>query len=134
MKFKALIDGVHYDPKKGLVKIQLIANRVSLDELTTLGPDDESIQVTLESEQTKLDVSPLEPGPITLEGEEAAAKLKEAADRLREGNIDGGPPEEREPEKRPYLKEADPDDVPEDEGPQDDESIDGDMKAEYEDG
>lgn len=52
LTFRALIDGVHYDPKKGLVKIQLIANHVSLDKLTSLGPQDESIQVTLESLQT----------------------------------------------------------------------------------
>lgn len=121
MKFQALIDGVHYDPKKGLVKIQLIANRVSLDELTTLGPDNESIQVTFESEQTKLDVSPLEPGPITLEGEEAAVKLKEAAERLREGNVDGDEMEEvDEIEESPIMTEfptpkADLDDIPEDE-------------------
>jgi hypothetical protein len=110
MKFKALIDGVHFDPKKGAVKIVLVgASHVSLDELTTLSPKDETIQVTLESEQTKIKVFPLtptgvavEPGsreekeleegrnptgandPITLD-EEAAAKLKEAADRLRQG-------------------------------------------------
>ena len=79
MKFKALIDGVHFDPKKGAVRIVLVgASHVSLDELTTLSPKDETIQVTFESEQTKL--------------------------------------EEREPEKLPYLKEADPDDVPDDEG------------------
>lgn len=89
--FHALIDGVHFDPKKGSVKIQLIgASHVSLDELTTLSPKDESIQVTLESEQTKLDVSPLElelRDPITI-NEEAAVKLKEAAERLREGGED----------------------------------------------
>ena len=120
MKFKALIDGVHFDPKKGSVKIVLVgASHVSLDELTTLSPKDETIQVTLESEQTKIEVFPLaptgvavEPGSreereleegriispdfptgadvsITLKGEEAAAKLKEAADRLREGDVEG---------------------------------------------
>ena len=53
--FKALIDGVHFDPKKGTVKIQLIAaSHVSIDKLTTLGPRDESVQVTLESAQTKI--------------------------------------------------------------------------------
>ena len=79
MKFEALIDGVHFDPKKGSVKIVLVgASHVSLDELTTLSPKDQTIRVTLESEQTKLEV--------------------------------------REPEKQPYLKEAAPDDVPDDEG------------------
>jgi predicted aconitase len=99
MKFKALIDGVHFDPKKGTVKIVLIgASHVSLDELTTIAPKDESILVTLESEQTKIEVfSLLEPGsleerdvglPIRLEGEEAAERLKDAAERLREGDVD----------------------------------------------
>ena len=79
MKFKALINGVHFDQEKGTVEIALIATSyVSIDELVTIGQKDETIQVILESEQTKL--------------------------------------EEREPEKRPYLKEADPDDVPDDEG------------------
>jgi hypothetical protein len=41
MKFKALIDGVHFDAKKGSVKIVLVgASHVSLDELTTLSPKD----------------------------------------------------------------------------------------------
>jgi hypothetical protein len=68
MKFKALIDGVHFDAKKGSVKIVLVgASHVSLDELTTLSPKDDS---------------------ITLD-EDAVAKLEEAADRLREGDVDG---------------------------------------------
>ena len=91
MKFKALIDGVRFDPKKGSVKISLIAtSHASLDELTTLSPKDESIQVTFESEQTKIEVFPLAPNvgdPITL-SEEAAANLKKAAERLREGDAD----------------------------------------------
>lgn len=62
LTFKAIIDGVHIDPKKGTVKIQLVAtSSVSLDKLTTLSPKDESIHVTLESEQTKIDVFPLTP-------------------------------------------------------------------------
>lgn len=110
MKFKALIDGVHFDPKKGAVKIVLIgASYVSLDELTTLSPKDETILVTLEREQTKIEVFPLTPTGVAVEhgsreekeleegrsptgandstplDEEAAAKLKEAADRLRQG-------------------------------------------------
>ena len=53
--FKALIDGVHFDPKKGAVKIQLIATSyVSMDKLTSLGPADESVRITLESAQTKI--------------------------------------------------------------------------------
>jgi len=118
MKFEALIDSVHFDKKKGAVKIVLVgASHVSLDELTTLSPKDETIQVTLESEQTRIEVFPLrpngvaiEPGsreerelgaPITL-GEEEAVKLKEAADQLRAGTEVDSPLEEREPEKRPY--------------------------------
>lgn len=92
MKFQAFIDGIHFDPKKGAVKIVLIgASHVSLDELTTLSPKDEPIQVTLKSEQTKLDATPLEldlRDPIII-GEEAAVKLKAAADRLKEGDVDG---------------------------------------------
>jgi hypothetical protein len=94
MKFKALIDGVHFDPKKGAVKIVLIgASHVSLDELTTIAPKDESILVTLESEQTKIGVI-FNHGTIEMEenaglqitlDEEAAERLKDAAERLREG-------------------------------------------------
>lgn len=87
MKFKALIDGVHFDPKKGAVKIALVAaSHVSLDELTTLSPNDEPVLVTLESKQTKIEVFPLVPDDgdsITLD-EEAAAKLRAAAEQLEE--------------------------------------------------
>lgn len=91
MKFEALIDGVHFDAKKGSVKIVLVgASHVSLDELTTLSPKDETIQVTLESEQRKIGVfTQNSKDSITLEGEDAVAKLKEAADRLREDDVDG---------------------------------------------
>ena len=83
MKFAATIDSVHYDSKKGAVKIALIAtSHMSLDELTTLSPSDEPIQVTLESEQAKIGVFT----PNAIIDEEAAVKLKEAADRLREGS------------------------------------------------
>ena len=62
LTFKALIDGVHFDPKKGAVKIQLIAtSHVSMDKLTSLGPADESVRITLESAQTKITASPLVP-------------------------------------------------------------------------
>lgn len=106
MKFKALIDGVHFDPKKGTVKIALVAtlHDVSLDELATIGPKDESIRVALESEQTRIEASPLTPygralepdsreerelgAPITL-SEEEAVKFKEAADRLEECDEEG---------------------------------------------
>ena len=55
LTFKALIDGVHFDPKKGAVKIQLIAtSHVSMDGLTSLGPADESVRITLEGAQTKI--------------------------------------------------------------------------------
>ena len=64
--FKALIDGVHFDPKKGTVKIQLVvSSHVSIDKLTTLGPGDETVRVTLDSPQTKIeDVGlPIKIGP-----------------------------------------------------------------------
>ncbi len=123
MKFKAFIDGVHFDPKKGTVKISLVATShdVSLDELTTLSPKDESIHVTLESEQTKLKYEPKPGNAITID-EETAGKLKEAADRLEEGNLAGSPLEERAPEKRPYH---DPDDIPLDGVPVDEEDKGG---------
>lgn len=57
LTFKALIDSVHFDPKKGSVKIQLIgASHISLDKLTTLAPKDDPVSVTLESDQTKIGV------------------------------------------------------------------------------
>lgn len=78
--FKALIDGVHFDPKKGTVKIPLVATSyVSMDKLVTLGPQDESVRVTLESEQTEIESFPLVPPTL---GEEEADKRKEAAERL----------------------------------------------------
>ena len=84
MKFEALVDGIRVDPKKGSVKIALIVDsHVSLDELTSLSTKDETIHVTLESEQTKIEVFPPSPNVgdlITLEDEEAAAELKEAAE------------------------------------------------------
>lgn len=107
MKFKALINGVHYDPKKGSVKIVLVgASHVSPDELTTLSPNDETIRVTLESEQTKLDDT-LTPYGVALEP---------------------GSREEREAKKRSYH---DPDDVPPDGLPVD-EGEEGDSKHESE--
>lgn len=92
LTFKALIGAVHIDPKKGTVKIQLEATSyVSLDELTTLGPREESIRITLESEQTRIEVHPLVPtegGIATSEAmgidEEGAEWLKKAADKLEE--------------------------------------------------
>ena len=92
LTFKALIGAVHVDPKKGTVKIQLEATSyVSLDELTTLGPRDESVQITLESEQTRIDVFPLVPTegePATPDAvgidEEEAEWLKKAVDKLEE--------------------------------------------------
>lgn len=86
MKFEAIIDDIHFNPKKGSVKISLVvASHVSLDELTTLSPSDEPVQVTLESEQAMIGVFTLSPkDPITLD-EEAAERLKDAAERLREG-------------------------------------------------
>jgi hypothetical protein len=91
LTFKAVIGGVHFDPKKGTVKIQLEATSyVSLDELTTLGPQDESIRITLESEQTRIDEhphAPTEGDPATPDAvgidEEGAERLKKAAEELR---------------------------------------------------
>lgn len=82
MKFEAIIDDIHFNPKKGAVKIVLIAtSHVSLDDLTTLSPKDESVQVTLESEQTKIGVFT----PNAIIDEEAAERLKEASERLKAG-------------------------------------------------
>jgi len=88
--FNAFIDGVHFDPKKAIVKIQLIAgSRISIDKLTTLGPGDETVRVTLESAQTILDVEQ----PTSLAGEEGGEeedvgtklidRLEDAAKYLR---------------------------------------------------
>jgi hypothetical protein len=78
--FKALINDIHYDPKKGTLKIQLIAaNYVSLDKLATLGPQDENVQVTLESAQTRI----ADEGDHSVLGEESIAKLKAAAEKLK---------------------------------------------------
>lgn len=104
LTFKAIIGSVHFDPKKGIVKIQLEAtSHVSLDELTSLGPHDESIRVRLESEQTRID--PTGPiiidGPITID-EEGAKRLREAARLLRDdADIDKG----EEPEKKEIWPE-----------------------------
>lgn len=78
LTFKAVIGGVHIDPKKGIVKIQLEATSyVPLDELTSLGPHDESIRVKFESEETRIGkLGPLD--PITID-DEAAKNLKEFA-------------------------------------------------------
>ena len=68
--FKALIDGVHFDPKKGTVKIQLIAqSHVSIDKLTTLGPGDETVRVTLDSAQTKIEDVGVRIGPPQVTGD-----------------------------------------------------------------
>ena len=71
----------------------IATSHVSLDELTTLSPKDESIHVTLESEQTKIGI--FTPNAIIDE---------EAAERLREGD-----PEDP-------TKEVDPDFVHDGEG------------------
>ena len=95
LTFKALIDGVHFDPKKGAVKIQLIAtSHVSMDGLTSLGPADESVRITLESAQTKIEVFPLVPEAegdkielnqkVTLGGGKSEEWLKEAAEKIAE--------------------------------------------------
>ena len=103
LTFKALIDGVHFDPKKGALKIQLIAtSHVSMDELTSLGPADESVRITLEGAQTKIDVFPLVPGA------EAAPEEEKDEDRIvtpefplskAEGDKDEGEEEEEEEEE-----------------------------------
>ena len=95
LTFKALIDGVHFDPKKGALKIQLIAtSHVSMDELTSLGPADESVKITLEGAQTNINVFPLVPEAeedkielnqkVTLEGGKSEKWLKEAAEKIAE--------------------------------------------------
>lgn len=103
LTFKAVIGGVHFDPKKGIAKIQLEATSyVSLDALTTLQPQDESIRVTLESEQTTIEdfalvheeaaknlakfvATGIEPATTDISiGEEGGEWLKKAADKLRE--------------------------------------------------
>jgi hypothetical protein len=88
--FKALINDIHYDPKKGTLKIQLIAaNYVSLDKLATLGPQDENVQVTLESAQTRLagaeDLS--EERVLALK---AAEEIKEKAMKRMEEEAEAG--------------------------------------------
>ena len=93
LTFKAVIGAVHFDPKKGTVKIQLEATSyVSLDGLASLGPQDESIRITLESEQTRIDEHPLAPTteePATTDAvartkEESEEWLKMEASRLRD--------------------------------------------------
>lgn len=94
LTFKAVIGGVHFDPKKGSVKIQLEATSyVSLDDLTTLGPRDESVRITIESPQSRLAVEafPLVPkigDPATPDvaklDEDSVKWLERAADELRE--------------------------------------------------
>lgn len=112
MKFKALIDDIHFDPKKGTVKIVLVgASHVSLDELITVGPKDESIWVTLESEQTKIKVFPLVPDDVAFEPKDARGRA-----------IEPGSQEERELEEGRIItefptEEANPDDVPGDGDP-----------------
>ena len=88
--FKAILDGGHFDPKKGSVKIQLIgASHISLDDVTTLAPNEEPIQVTLKSAQTQLKNYEVQlQGPLGVEdpttlGEKEAERLKEAAGKLR---------------------------------------------------
>ena len=83
LTFNALIGPVNFDPKKGAMKITLIAaSHVSMDKLTSLGPADESVKITLESAQTKITGSPLVPGAeVVLEGGEEW--LKKAAEELR---------------------------------------------------
>lgn len=87
LTFKALIDGVHFDPKKGAVKISLIAtSHVSMDKLTSLGPADESVRIILESAQTKItdvgDAIALSPEAKEAP-EEGENWLEKAADELR---------------------------------------------------
>jgi hypothetical protein len=102
LTFKAVIGAVHFDPKKGIVKIQLEATSyVSLDELTSLGPRDESVRITLESEQTRIDAPPLaptegEPSDALGLDEEGAELLKKAADELRDPPDAEGAEEEEE--------------------------------------
>lgn len=115
LTFRALIDGVHYDPKKGTVKIQLVAtSHVSMDKLTTLAPQDESIQITLESLQTKI----ADVGDSTTLGEKGAKWLDEAARKLAEDEEDEG---ELNPEEDPNIPATDKTEDPVDRLPYDGE-------------
>ena len=68
--------------KKGNIKLQISATTISsLDRLAKIALPEDSIKITLESMQTKLDVG----DPITLKGE-AAEKLKDAAERSKNGD------------------------------------------------
>ena len=99
LTFNALIGPVNFDPKKGAMKITLIAaSHVSMDKLTSLGPADESVKITLESAQTKITVFPLVPGAeVAIEGGEEL--LKKAADELRgEDAVEGDKDDEDEEE------------------------------------
>ena len=79
LTFKALIDAVHFDLKKGAVKIQLIATSyVSMDKLTSLAPADESVKITVEGAQTKIEVFPLV--------QDAQEAIKEGENVLHDAN------------------------------------------------
>jgi len=96
LTFKALIDAVHFDPKKGVVKIQLVATSyVSMDKLTTLGPSDESIKVILESAQTKIASFPLVP-EAEAALEEGGKWVKKAADVLNSNEVVDGEEDEEQ--------------------------------------
>jgi len=106
--FKALLTSIHIDPVKGTQKIQLIpTSYVSVDKLSSLGPRDESIRVTLESAQTRLDVD----DPIVLGEEDVGIKLLDkleaAADDLRDPNRSKREEEERSPVDNPERGEDD---------------------------
>jgi hypothetical protein len=88
--FDALINDIHYDPKKGTLKIQLIAaNYVSLDKLAILGPQNENVHVTLESAQTRLaderDRIGLSEGKAVVLN--AREEIKEKAERVEADDI-----------------------------------------------
>ena len=129
LTFKALIDGVHFDPKKGVVKIQLIAaSYVSMDRITSLGPGDESVKITLESAQTKItdvgDAIRLSPEAKAAceEGEnwleKAAGELqgKDKAEGVEEEQLDQVDADEIETEFPLSEAEGDADEVEEGDG------------------
>lgn len=106
LTFKAVIDGIHYDPKKGVVKIQLVASsHVSIDRLVTLGPSDESIDVVLQSAQTKITDAG---DPITIDKGGAEWREKAARESATEFPTEGDKLEEREEDKNKQPEDTAP--------------------------
>jgi len=110
LTFNAFIGPVHFDPKNRAMKITLIAaSNVSMDKLTSLGPADESVKITLESAQTKI-IQAISP-EASAATEEIAQKWleveKKTADELRDDEMGG--------EEEEQLDQADEDEEEDDE-------------------